>query len=125
MLVPGRDEGVQLSGKIARQGIIFYQSWHLQRRRSTARPMSTTTTNSGKDGEGRIIISPFITTDFSLLKDLNLGVSGTYGKELGSGAATTSTALPSFKTTSQLTFFAYKDTTFESTKKWRIKSAPL
>ena len=122
-LVPGRDEGVQLSGKIA-QGIIFYQVGIFNGGiDGTANVYNDT--NSGKDGEGRIIISPFITTDFSLLKDLNLGVSGTYGKELGSGAATTSTALPSFNTTSQLTFFAYKDTTFESTKKWRIKSAPL
>lgn len=108
-LVPGRDEGVQLSGKLA-SGIIFYQLGIFNGGvDGTANVYNDT--NSGKDGEGRIIFSPFVLSGIDWLSNLNVGIAGTYGKEFGAAAATTD-ALPSFKTTSQLTFFTYNATAF-------------
>jgi phosphate-selective porin OprO/OprP len=115
-LVPGRDEGVQLSGKVA-AGTIFYQVGVFNGGVDGGANIYNDV-NSGKDGEGRIILTPFARAGIDWLADLNVGISGSYGKENGTGAAAapaaavTTTGLPSFKTTSQLTFFTYNQTAF-------------
>ena len=108
-LVPGRDEGAQLSGKLF-SGLLFYQVG-IFNGGIDGNANVYSDTNSGKDGEGRIIVSPFHNAGIGWLEDFNIGISGTYGKELGSSAAATD-ALPSFKTTSQLTFFTYNAAAF-------------
>ncbi len=122
-LVPGRDEGLQVSGKVL-GGILFYQIGVFNGGIDGAANVYNDE-NSGKDGEGRILIAPFATGGVEWLADLNVGVSATYGKETGSAAgltiaspngfpavANTTSALPTFKTTSQLTFFQYNTGVF-------------
>ncbi len=117
-LVPGRDEGVQLSGRVL-GGILFYQVGIFNGGIDGA-ANDYNDENSGKDGEARILIAPFATSTIGWLADFNVGISGTFGKENGSAAgltvagpngypaaANTTSALPVFKTTSQLTFFQY------------------
>jgi phosphate-selective porin OprO/OprP len=123
LLVPGRDDGVQLSGKLL-GGIFFYQIGVFNGG-VDGNANIYNDENSGKDGEGRILIAPFATSGIGWLTDLNIGVSGTYGKETGSAAGVTvaagggypaatntTSALPTFKTTGQLTFFSYNTGVF-------------
>ncbi len=118
LLVPGRDEGVQLSGRLL-GGIFFYQVGIFNGGIDGAANVYNDE-NSGKDGEARILIAPFAASGVNWLTDLNVGISGTFGKETGSAAGLTAAApggfpaatnttsgLPAFKTTGQLTFFQY------------------
>jgi phosphate-selective porin OprO and OprP len=118
MLIPGRDEGMQLSGKLL-AGILFYQVGVFNGGIDGAANVYSDDI-SGKEGEARILVAPFITSGIDWLADFNVGVSGTYGKEVGSnlgltaaapggfpGVVNTTSALPTFKTTGQLTFFQY------------------
>ena len=59
-----------------------------------------------KDGDARIFVLPFKTTDIDPLKGLGFGVGGTIGDRQPSSATTN---LPTYKTTGQDAFFTYND----------------
>jgi phosphate-selective porin OprO/OprP len=100
-LVPNRDLGVQLWGDIS-GGVISYAFGLFN-----GVPDGGSTdldVNDHKDFAGRLFFQPFLKTDVTPLKGLGIGVGASYGQELGVVAAT---ALPTYKTPGQQTFFRY------------------
>lgn len=96
-----RDIGVQLAGKID-GGLIDYQLglWD-----GTVDGASTEQ-NVGDtfDFAGRVTFQPFIHAGLPALANLQLGVSGSYGKEAGTATAT---QLATYRTSGRATWFRY------------------
>lgn len=99
-LVPNRDVGVQLFGDLARSSV-QYQVGAFDGAPDAA--ISDGDVSTGKDVVGRIFLRPFAT--IASAPDLGVGVAGSSGTEQGT---LTATALPSYKTTGQLSLFRYR-----------------
>jgi phosphate-selective porin OprO/OprP len=98
-LVPNRDVGAQLHGKVADGAL----EWTLGVYNGVPNgQIGDTDTNDSKDVEGRLFVLPFLPTEIDALKGLGLGVAGTTGNEEGT--------LPGYVTSGQTTFFAYGST---------------
>lgn len=101
-LVPQRDVGLQLSGDLF-GGAVSYAAGVFN---GVADGTLADSDNfDSKDGAARIFIQPFKTTDIDPLKGLGFGAGGSIGNQQ---FTSTSTNLPSYKTTGQNTFFSYR-----------------
>lgn len=100
-LASNRDLGLQLAGKIE-GGLIDYQLglWDGTPDGGTAEQ------NVGDtfDFAGRITFQPFLHAGLAALKNLQLGVSGSYGKETGTATAP---QLATYRTSGRATWFRY------------------
>ncbi len=95
-LVPNRDVGLQIHGDIAGG----YLSYALAIFNGVTDGGSLDVdTNDTKETAARIFALPFKNAYSDWLRDLGIGVGGTYGTFVG--------ALPSYRTTGQATFFSY------------------
>ncbi len=100
-LVPQRDVGVQFSGDLF-DGTVSY----------AAGVFNGVVDNSigdvgawdSKDGAARLFLQPFKNSDIAALKGFGFGAGGSIGFRDFSG---TTTNLPAYKTTGQLTFFSF------------------
>jgi phosphate-selective porin OprO and OprP len=100
-LVPQRDVGVQVSGTLL-DGIVSYAGGVFNG--VVDGGIGDLDVSNSKDVAARVFLQPFKTTDISFLEGLGFGAGGTIGHE---EATSTSTNLPTYKTTGQLTFFSY------------------
>jgi phosphate-selective porin OprO and OprP len=94
-LAPNRDVGIQVHGELA-EGAVAYQAGLFD-----GVPDGTSDDadeNDGKDVAGRLFLQPF-KKGTGALQGLGFGVAGTTGPQAG--------ALPSYRSTGQLTFFGY------------------
>ncbi len=100
-LAPNRDLGIQLAGKIDK-GLIDYQLglWD-----GTA-DGATVEQNPEDDFDfaGRVTFQPFINAGLPALKNLQLGVAGSFGSTTGTQAAT---QLATYRTSGRATWFRY------------------
>lgn len=83
-LAPNRDLGIQLAGRVA-EGLIDYQIglWD-------GAPDGQTVEQDIDDGfdfAGRLTLQPFVSADLPALKELLIGVSGSWGETTGTQAA--------------------------------------
>ena len=99
-LVPNRDVGVQLYGDLA-AARVQYQVGAFDGAPDAA--IVDGDPSTGKDVVGRIFFRPFATNPSG--PDLGFGIAGSTGTEQGTLAAP---ALPSYKTTGQLSLFRYR-----------------
>ena len=102
-LIPQRDVGLQVSGDLF-GGVVTYAGGVFNG--VVDNGIADLATWDAKSGDARIFVQPFKTTDINPLKGLGFGVGGTIGDEQPSS---TTTNLPSYKTTGQNTFFTYND----------------
>jgi phosphate-selective porin OprO/OprP len=108
-LVPNRDVGAMLHGKIA-EGTFEYQLGVFN---GVPNGQSgETDTNDSKDVDGRIFLLPFLPTDIAPLKGLGVGVAGTIGNEQG--------PVSPYVTSGQATFFAYGSTVNGLGQRWLV-----
>lgn len=101
-LVPARDLGIQLHGDLF-DGTLSYAVGLFNGVPDGASSDGDNT--DGKDITGRLFVHPFKKSEIAALEGLGLGVAASQGDRPGSAS---STALPSYKTTGQVTFFSYK-----------------
>ncbi len=99
-LVPNRDIGVQLFGDLVGSRV-QYQLGAFDGAPDAA--IADGDVSTGKDVVGRVFLRPFAASNG--LPDLGLGVAASSGTEQGT---LTATALPSYKTTGQLSLFRYR-----------------
>lgn len=100
-LVPNRDLGAQVWGDIS-GGVVSYALGVFN---GTPDGSSVDLDlNDNKDIEGRLFVQPFLKTDTNALKGFGIGVGASYGEALGT---LSSTALPTYRTPGQQTFFRY------------------
>lgn len=101
IIATNRDLGLQLAGKFSK-GLIDYQLglW------DGTPDGASTEQNAGDtfDFAGRLTFQPFLHADLPALKSLQIGVSGSYGKETGTQAAP---QLASYRTSGRATWFRY------------------
>jgi phosphate-selective porin OprO and OprP len=102
-LIPQRDVGVQVSGDLF-GGVVTYAGGVFNG--VVDNGIADLATWDAKDGDGRIFVQPFKTTDIDPLKGLGFGVGGTIGDRQPSS---TTTNLPTYKTPGQDVFFTYND----------------
>jgi phosphate-selective porin OprO and OprP len=102
-LIPQRDVGIQVSGDLF-DGIVTYAGGVFNG--VVDNGIGDLDTSPPKDGDGRIFVQPFKTTDIDPLKGFGFGVGGTIGDQQPSS---TTTNLPTYKTTGQDAFFTYND----------------
>ena len=102
-LVPNRDIGVQFFGDVL-DGAIAYQLGIFNGVPDNLNPTTTNDVNDDKDFAGRVFAAPFTGTDMSALKGFGLGLSGSYGRQKGN---TSTTDVPTYKSTGQATFFSF------------------
>jgi phosphate-selective porin OprO/OprP len=101
LLVPNRDDGVQIRGDVARGAV----SYAIGVFNGVPDGSSTTTdvdTNGGKDVAGRIQVRPFHRTGATAGSALD-----NFGLHLGVSSGSQTGALPSFKTSAGQRFFTY------------------
>jgi phosphate-selective porin OprO and OprP len=111
-VAPNRDVGLQLGGDIrfinyalgVFNGVVDGGS-------------ADTDLNDDKDLVGRLMILPFRANPRHSLAGLGFGIAGSYGNQIGS--ATTS-ALPSYRTAGQQTFFGYRTGVFADGRRTRV-----
>jgi phosphate-selective porin OprO and OprP len=101
-VVPNRDVGVQLSGDLF-GGVVSYAGGIFNG--VVDGGIADTDAWDSKDGAARIFIQPFKKTDIGPLKGLGFGVGGTVGNQQFTSS---STNLPTYKTTGQLQFFSFR-----------------
>ncbi|GBG15802.1 phosphate-selective porin OprO and OprP [Novimethylophilus kurashikiensis] len=118
-LVPNRDIGVQVHGKVANDTVEYalgYFNGVIDGGSSDSFSNSDTDNNTDKDFVARVFTTPF-KNEPGFLQGLGFGIAATYGDQRGSGTGASSTAaqtsteslLPSFKSAlGQLTFFKYR-----------------
>ena len=111
-LVPDRSIGVALHGELFDRLVEYKFSVMNGVPDNTA--SVDTATNSPKDFAGRLFFHPFRALGVEAAQDFGLGASGSVGDERGS------TALDSFKSTFQNTFFTYKTGVFAAGERYRI-----
>jgi phosphate-selective porin OprO and OprP len=102
-LIPQRDVGLQVSGDLF-DGVVSYAVGVFNG--VVDNGIADLDSSPPKDGDGRIFVQPFKTTDIDPLKGFGFGVGGTIGDEQPSS---TTTNLPTYKTTGQNAFFTYND----------------
>jgi phosphate-selective porin OprO/OprP len=100
-MVPQRDVGVQLSGSVL-DGVVSYAGGVFNG--VVDGGIGDADVNDAKVVAARLFIQPFKTTDIKALQGFGFGSGSTIGREESTG---TTTNLPSYKTTGQLTFFSY------------------
>lgn len=100
LLVPNRDVGVLFQGKLF-AGTVEYQAGVFNGVADGAKNTEQDE-NDAKQYEGRVVISPFASTEIAWLAGLGLSIAGSTGEQAG--------ALPSYKTAGQQTFFNYAAT---------------
>lgn len=109
---PNRDIGLQLGGDISVfnyalgvfNGVVDGGS-------------GDTDVNDDKDVVGRLFIQPFRSNPRHPLAGLGFGIAGSYGTQVGTGTAS---ALPSYRTPGQSSFFAYRTGVFADGRRTRI-----
>jgi phosphate-selective porin OprO/OprP len=118
-LVPNRDIGVQVHGKVANDTVEYalgYFNGVIDGASSDSFSNSDTDNNTNKDFVARVFTTPF-KNEPGFLQGLGFGIAATYGDQRGSGTGASSSAaqtsteslLPSFKSAlGQLTFFKYR-----------------
>ncbi|MCE9612647.1 MAG: OprO/OprP family phosphate-selective porin [Lentisphaerae bacterium] len=104
-LVPVRDVGLQLYGDLL-DGSLSYAAGVFNGVPDGA--SGDGDSNDAKDAVGRLLATPFRTTDVAALKGLTVGIAASAGDQDGTP---TSTGLSSFKTVGQQTFFSYRSST--------------
>jgi phosphate-selective porin OprO/OprP len=100
-MVPQRDVGIQVAGDLL-GGIVSYAGGVFDG--IVDNGITDLDVNNSKDLAGRVFLQPFKTTDISPLEGLGFGAGGTIGDYKSNS---TTTNLPTYKTTGQLTFFSY------------------
>jgi phosphate-selective porin OprO/OprP len=100
-LVPQRDVGVQLSGDLL-GGVVSYAGGVFNG--VVDGGIGDLDTTDSKDMAARLFFQPFKTTDIKVLQGFGFGAGSTIGHEQ---STSTTTNLPTYKTTGQLTFFSY------------------
>ncbi|MEA3109393.1 MAG: phosphate-selective porin OprO and OprP [Gammaproteobacteria bacterium] len=108
-LVPNRDLGLQISGTYAfASGTVTYQlGWFNGVSDGTSTDANVAPdvdNNDDKDWAARVFTEPFSKTQFEALKGLGAGVAVSYVNQVGSE---TNTLLPTYRTETQRSFFAY------------------
>ncbi len=101
-LVPQRDVGLQLSGDLF-GGVVSYAGGVFNG--VVDNGIADLDNADPKDAAARIFIQPFKKTDIKPLKGLGFGVGGTVGNQQFTSS---STNLPTYKTTGQNTFYSYR-----------------
>lgn len=101
-LVPNRDAGVQVSGDI-KDGLVSYAVGAFNG--TVDAGSNELDINNEKDITARLFAHPFKTSSLTALEKLGVGISGTYGDAQGTAA---SSALPSYRSSAQQTFFRYR-----------------
>jgi len=101
-LVPQRDVGFQVSGDLL-GGVVSYAGGAFNQ--LVDGTIADLDTGDSKDAAARVFIQPFKTTTISSLQGLGFGAGGTIGDHK---FTSTTTNLPTYKTTGQLTFFSYR-----------------
>jgi phosphate-selective porin OprO/OprP len=99
LLVPNRDVGAQLHGKVADGA--FEWAFGVYNGVPNGQ-IGDTDTNDSKDVEARVFVHPFKPTNIDALKGLGLGVAGTIGNQQG--------PVGPYVTSGGATFFAYGST---------------
>lgn len=105
LLVPNRDVGLQLHGDV-KDGLFSYAVMG-----SNGTPDGVNAdgdTNDGKEVAARVFAHPFRTAGSAVVKDLGIGIAGSYGTNNGN---TASTGLGAYKTPGDQTFFSYRSDT--------------
>ena len=100
-LVPQRDVGIQLSGSLL-DGVVQYAGGVFNG--VVDGGIGDLDSTDSKDLAARVFFLPFKKTDVSFLQGFGFGSGGTIGREK---ASSTTTNLPSYKSTGQLTIFTY------------------
>ena len=117
-LVPNRDVGVMLFGDVAATTISYAVGAFNGVPDGGSGDIDD---NPGKDVVGRVFVSPFKNNRNSPLQQLGIGLAASIGERQGTTAAP---GLPSFKTTSQLTFARYRtdgaNTVIADGRQWRV-----
>jgi phosphate-selective porin OprO/OprP len=101
-LVPNRDVGLQYFGSVS-SGVVDYAVGVFNGVPDGGN--ADVDSNDAKDLIGRIYLTPFKDSDIAALQGLSFGIAGSVGDPQG---ATNATALPSYKSSGQQTFFSYK-----------------
>ena len=117
-LVPNRDVGVMLFGDVAATTISYAVGAFNGVPDGGSADIDD---NPGKDVVGRVFVSPFKNNRNSPLQQFGNGLAASIGERQGTAAAP---GLPSFKTTSQLTFARYRtdgaNTVIADGRQWRV-----
>jgi phosphate-selective porin OprO/OprP len=115
-LVPNRDIGIQVQGDLAAQRV-SYAAGVFNGVPDGSNSLTELDPNSSKDLVGRIVVSPFRSTQSPDRAIHNLGfqVGGSTGHELG--------ALPAFRTSAQQTYFSYASGAAASGNRTRVSPA--
>ncbi len=100
-LVPQRDVGIQLSGNLL-DGVITYAGGVFNG--VVDGGIGDLDTTDSKDLAARVFFQPFKETDIRFLEGFGFGSGGTIGRER---VSSTTTNLPTYKSTGQLTVFSY------------------
>ena len=109
LLVPNRDVGAMLHGKIA-DGTFEYQVGVFN---GVPNGQSgEQDTNDSKDVDGRIFVLPFLPTDVEPLQGLGVGVAGTIGNQQGPASP--------YVTTGQASFFSYNNGVTALGQRWLV-----
>ena len=103
-LTPDRDMGVQAAGDYG-AGMVSYAAGIFNGVPDAGNVDADP--DDDKDGVSRVYVQPFKGSSMAAVKELGVGVGGTYGHRAGSAAAP---ELPVFKTVAQQTWFSYKAT---------------
>jgi phosphate-selective porin OprO/OprP len=106
-LVPNRDLGVQLSGKVLGGRLGYQVGWFngtLDGVSSDANAPPDVDNNDEKDWAARLFAQPFLASDILALRGLGIGAALSYDNETGKPAAT---LLPAYASENQRPFFAY------------------
>jgi phosphate-selective porin OprO/OprP len=101
-LVPQRDVGVQVSGDLL-GGVVSYAGGVFNELVDGA--SGDLDVGDSKDAAARVFVQPFKTTNISPLQGFGFGAGGTIGDHKYTSSTTN---LPTYKTTGQLTFFSYR-----------------
>jgi phosphate-selective porin OprO/OprP len=99
-LVPNRDVGVQLQGDLL-AGLLRYEAGVFNGV-ADGGSGDVDASDDEKDLAGRLFARPFKNSDTDALRELGLGVAGTWGKQDGSGM------LGKYKSPGQQQFFSYR-----------------
>jgi phosphate-selective porin OprO/OprP len=100
-LVPQRDVGVQLSGNLL-DGVVTYAGGVFNG--VVDGGIGDLDATDSKDLAARVFFQPFKKTDIPFLQGFGFGSGGTLGRER---ASATTTNLPTYKSTGQLTIYSY------------------
>jgi phosphate-selective porin OprO/OprP len=119
-LVPNRDLGFALTGDLG--GALLHYDVGIFDGTVDGGSVDTDT-GDNKDGEGRLYFTPFAASGVALLEGLSVGIGGTIGEEHGTP---TSSALATYKTGGQNTFFSYRNdataagSAVANGRRWRV-----